>query len=54
MAAGPLVLLPQDTTSLDYNSLRQTEGLRPINQQGTRGLHLHSLQAWRPDGVHEP
>lgn len=51
MGAEPLVLLPQDTTSLNYNSLRQTEGLGSINAQGTRGLHLHSLQAWRPDGV---
>jgi hypothetical protein len=51
MAAEPLVLLPQDTTSLNYSRLHQTEGLGPINQQGTRGLHLHSLHAWRPDGV---
>jgi hypothetical protein len=51
MAAEPVVLLPQDTTSLNYNTLHQTEGLGPINAQGTRGLHLHSLLAWRPDGV---
>jgi len=51
MAAEPLVLLPQDTTSLNYNTLQQTAGLGCINQQGTRGLHLHSLHAWRPDGV---
>ena len=51
MAAEPVVLLPQDTTSLNYNSLHQTEGLGPINPQGTRGLHLHSLHAWRPDGI---
>jgi hypothetical protein len=51
MALEPLVLLPQDTTSLNYSSLRQTKGLGVINQQGTRGLHLHSLLAWRPDGV---
>jgi len=51
MAAEPVVLLPQDTTSLNYHTLRQTTGLGPINQQGTRGLHLHSLHAWRPDGI---
>jgi len=51
MAAEPVVLLPQDTTSLNYHGLQQTEGLGPINPQGTRGLHLHSLQAWRPDGI---
>jgi hypothetical protein len=51
MAAEPVVLLPQDTTSLNYNRLHQTAGLGPINPQGTRGLHLHSLHAWRPDGI---
>ena len=51
MAAEPVVLLPQDTTSLNYNTLHQTAGLGPINAQGTRGLHLHSLHAWRPDGI---
>jgi hypothetical protein len=51
MAAEPVVLLPQDTTSLNYSSLHKTEGLGVINHQGSRGLHLHSLLAWRPDGV---
>ncbi len=51
MAAEPVVLLPQDTTSLNYHTLRQTTGLGPINAQGTRGLHLHRLHAWRPDGI---
>jgi hypothetical protein len=51
MAAEPLVLLPQDTTSLNYNGLRETSGLGSINQQGTQGLFLHSLLAYRPDGI---
>lgn len=51
MATEPLVLLPQDTTSLNYNGLRQTSGLGAINQQGTRGLFLHSLLTYRPDGI---
>lgn len=51
MAAEPLVLLPQDTTSLNYNGLRETSGLGPINQQGSQGLFLHSLLAYRPDGI---
>jgi hypothetical protein len=51
MAAEPLVLLPQDTTSLNYNGLSDTSGLGAINQQGTRGLFLHSLLAYRPDGI---
>lgn len=51
MAAEPLVLLPQDTTSLNYNGLKETSGLGSINQQGTQGLLLHSLLAYRPDGI---
>jgi hypothetical protein len=51
MAAEPLVLLPQDTSSLNYNGLRETSGLGSINQQGSQGLFLHSLLAYRPDGI---
>lgn len=51
MAAAPVVLLPQDTTELDYGGLRQTTGLGPLSYAGTRGLFLHSLLAWQPDGV---
>jgi hypothetical protein len=51
VAAEPVVLLPQDTTSLNYSGLRQTTGLGDINHNGSRGLFLHGLLAWRPDGV---
>lgn len=51
MAAEPLVLLPQDTTSLNYTGLRKTTGLGYINHEGSRGLFLHSLLVYRPDGV---
>ncbi len=51
MAAEPLVLLPQDTTSLNYTGLRKTKGLGHINHEGSRGLFLHSLLAYRPDGI---
>jgi hypothetical protein len=51
MAAEPLVLLPQDTTSLHYTGLRQTSGLGVITTEGSRGLLLHSLLAYRPDGI---
>jgi len=51
MAAEPLVLLAQDTTSLNYSGLNQTTGLGEIGSGPTRGLFLHSLLAWRPDGV---
>jgi hypothetical protein len=51
MAAEPVVLLPQDTTGLNYTGLRQTSGLGPLGDEKGRGLWLHSLLAFRPDGV---
>lgn len=51
MAAEPLVLLAQDTTSLNYSGLKQTEGLGPINHEGSLGLHLHSTLVMDRAGV---
>jgi hypothetical protein len=53
MAAETVVLLPQDTTTLSYNSLEHTEGLGQIGDKRNpgRGLLLHSMQAFRPDGI---
>jgi len=51
MAAEDLVLLPQDTTTLNYSGLEQTTGLGPLGEAKGRGLWLHSLLAYRPDGV---
>lgn len=51
MAAEPLVLLPQDTTSLNYSGLKQTKGLGKINHEGSLGLHLHSTLALNAAGV---
>lgn len=51
MAAEPVVLLPQDTTGLNYTGLRQTSGLGPLGEDKGRGLWLHTLLAFRPDGV---
>ena len=51
MAAEKLVLLPQDTTTLNYTGLRQTTGLGPLGEHKGRGLWLHSLLAFRPDGI---
>lgn len=51
MAAEPVVLLPQDTTGLNYSGLHQTTGLGPLGEAKGRGLWLHSLLAFRPDGV---
>ncbi len=51
MAAEALVLLPQDTTGLNFTGLRCTSGLGPLGDAKGRGLWLHSLLAYRPDGV---
>ena len=51
MAAETVVLLAQDTTTLSYNKLRATEGLGPIGEDYSRGFFLHSLQAFRLDGI---
>jgi hypothetical protein len=51
MAAEKVVLVAQDTTGLSYNTLQQTTGLGPIGQSHSRGLFLHSLQAFRLDRI---
>ena len=53
MAAETVVLLAQDTTALSYNTLLQTTGLGPIGNTANagRGLFLHTLQAFRLDGI---
>lgn len=51
MAAETVVFLAQDTTTLSYNSLQQTQGLGPVGEDHSRGLFLHSLQAFRLDGI---
>lgn len=53
MAAESVVLLAQDTTPLSYNTLKETQGLGPIGsaRHPGRGLLLHSLQAFRMDGI---
>lgn len=51
MAAESVVLLAQDTTSLNYSGLSQTTGLGEIGSGPARGLFLHSLLAFRTDGV---
>jgi hypothetical protein len=53
MAAESVVLLAQDTTALSYNSLEHTTGLGPIGDERHpgQGLLLHSLQAFRLDGI---
>ena len=51
MAAEKVVLLAQDTCTLSYNSLHQTEGLGSIGEGPSRGLFLHTLLGFRLDGI---
>ena len=53
MAAESLVVLAQDTTALSYNTLQATRGLGSVGDDRNpgRGLWLHTLQAFRPDGI---
>jgi len=53
MAAEKVIVLAQDTTALSYNTLKQTKDLGPIgdDRHPGRGLFLHSLQAFRLDGI---
>lgn len=47
----PVVLCVEDTTELDFTSKPQTEGLGPLNFEGTRGLHVHPMLGVTPEGV---
>jgi len=53
LAAEPLVLAVQDTTSLNYSTHRATDDLGPIGTQaeGARGLWLHSTLAFNAEGT---
>jgi hypothetical protein len=49
----PLVLVAQDTTSLNYDAHASTHGLGPINTRadGAQGLKLHDTLALTPQGL---
>lgn len=53
MRGEPVVLLVQDTSSLNYTTHRDMEGIGPIGswRNGPQGLLLHSTLALRPDGL---
>lgn len=45
------VLAIQDTTTLNYNAHKSTEGLGPIDGHGSQGVLVHSVLIVSPDGV---
>lgn len=47
----PLVLAVQDTTEVNWSSLKATEGLGPLGNSACRGLFVHSTLAITPDRV---
>lgn len=48
-AAEPVVLLVQDTTTLDFSAHPATTGLGPISCGSGHGFHLQTVLAVRPD-----
>jgi len=46
-----VILAVQDTTSLNYNTLRTAEGLGPIDARKTQGLLVHDTMAYTSKGV---
>ncbi|MBC8163526.1 MAG: IS4 family transposase [Roseiflexaceae bacterium] len=50
---GSVILVPQDTTSVNYTKLENIDGLGPIGSsaEGAKGLHLHSSLAMTVQGV---
>ena len=51
MAQQPIVLLPQDTTQLDYSTHPDTDGLGVLHSANQRGLLLHTTLAVTPERV---
>jgi hypothetical protein len=53
MRREPVVLLVQDTTSLNYTTRAAMQGIGPIGtrREGPQGLLLHNTMAFRPDGL---
>jgi Domain of unknown function (DUF4338)/Transposase Tn5 dimerisation domain/Transposase DNA-binding len=53
LGQGSVVLVAQDTTSVNYSALKSVEGLGPIGTtvDGAQGLHLHSSLALTEQGV---
>ena len=52
MAEQPVVILPQDTTEMDFTRpQQQVVGAGPVDGSKRRGAFLHPLHAFTPDGI---
>jgi hypothetical protein len=53
LGEGSVVVVPQDTTTVNYTALKDVDGLGPIGTtlDGAQGLHLHSSLAMTVQGV---
>jgi hypothetical protein len=53
MRREPVVLVVQDSSSLNYTTHRDMRGIGPIGNKvnGPQGLILHNMLAFRPDGL---
>jgi hypothetical protein len=53
MRREPIVLVVQDSSSLNYTTHRDMQGIGPIGTKanGPQGLMLHNTLAFRPDGL---
>lgn len=45
----PIILLPQDTTELNYSGMSQTKGLGKLHSETQLGMHLHPTIAITPE-----
>lgn len=50
-ASQAIVLVPQDTTYIDYTAHPETEGLGPLGNHKGRGIVCHTTLAVTPEGV---
>lgn len=48
-AAGPVILLVQDTTTMEFSAHRSTTGLGPIRSGSGQGFQLQTVLAVQPE-----
>lgn len=51
IAQEPVVLIPQDTSEIDYSHRKKVEGMGPLSFESQQGFYLHASIAVTPDRV---